>query len=702
MNVVEDLSKFYRDNKKDIDDSLNLGDKLGGNTFVILNSKTLEVKDIYKMVKNKEYATCSNHDLSLSEEKYLNMLYLCSKYSLDSANNGILSTSKKVSSVVPDIFRFRNKKNAKGIGFVQEIKEEKYVNLYFTNLFTNITFSEIIGKLKPNDKKIVKTIVSDMFSSVDTMKEESRDKLKGFGFTDNDINYMLSFTGFSSKINKIVSSYKYVEDTNGNEVLELKIGDDTCTLSTEEDIFLVLDKEIDDIKDSYKKYIEEKLFSAKGVFQYTIGNNANKRYRLLNTDCNFLDSFYDKAFMTKETIDIVRNFALFYEIFKHIPNKYLFIDGCNTFHDKFNEKNISNVIKNMHVGTKKNNLKVLHLNAKGDIEFYDSISTANITFKYQEFYTYTHDKYIFSFDLDTVTYTRYNLYRRIMGLLDHKYIKFNDDNSKTSIPSTISKNDIMLSGVIGSIKDDLYNYLYKNSDNINIASVLDKIEKFVIDKKLYMSKNDGILAVDKMRLTKILELNRNIKNKYTNMGDMKRNAKAIYGKFKVESIDLNTSLNEKGLDIKNSNEEKNILKLDRWKESKYVSSLYLKDSFVEENKISDSDKQDIKLFSYILGVVIGYETSHSVSISAPSIIHKFNNRTTGSSITELIKLSSKYSYLRDPKDKSKYDSLYTYLLNFIQEDGKSNIKIDFNCALLGNLETMSHLYKIPNYKNKNK
>jgi hypothetical protein len=186
------------------------------------------------------------------------------------------------------------------------------------------------------------------------------------------------------------------------------------------------------------------------------------------------------------------------------------------------------------------------------------------------------------------------------------------------------------------------------------------------------------------------------------MGDMKRNAKAIYGKFKVESIDLNTSLNEKGLDIKNSNEEKNILKLDRWKESKYVSSLYLKDSFVEENKISDSDKQDIKLFSYILGVVIGYETSHSVSISAPSIIHKFNNRTTGSSITELIKLSSKYSYLRDPKDKSKYDSLFGYLLNFIQEDGKSNIKIDFNCTLLGNVETMSHLYKIPNYKNKNK
>lgn len=710
MNIVEDLGLFYQNNESDLiksislDDNKNKNGKLINNTFVILDSKTLNVKDVYKMQKGKEGKITNNgKDIPQKDIDYLKELYLCSSYLQDDANNAIVGGGKgckKISSVTPQIFRFRNKKNDSKIDFIDQIRDNDIINLHYPKLFTSVLFSSTIDKLKDKDEKKCEDIIKSVFTNY-TISEDNKEILYSFGFNSIDIDYMFKYTDFVKELKNSVDSHYFSKikvNKKYKEILNIKVIDEDLKLNYEEDLFIVLDEDLKDIRRDYELYLETKLYNNNtGGFKYTIGSNQSKRYKLQNINVNLDNSFYN---INSTQSDVLRNFVLFSEIFKFIPNKYIFIDAANTFYTEFSEEKISELIDGISKKSKKENVKVLHINNNGEIVFYDSINTTNVKFKYQRFIKYTGDRYEVSFDYGIEEYTRYELYRRMMGLLNNSYISFFGDNGKKKIDSTMSNNIIMLTGLFDSIKDELAEFLYKNNDNVDIGSIFNKIEKFFFDNKLYMSSKDGILAVDKYKVLKILELNRNIKNKYTTMSKIKENAKKISGKYKVPIVDLSSSLNEKGQKVLNSTDKKDSEKLDRWKKTGEVSSTYLSEFYLEDQSVSSVDKKDIKLFSYVLGVLTQYEISHSVSSRTTSNIFKFKDVTVEEALDKFIRLSEVYNQVDTDdrvKNDFKYKKMLQYIISFVVGGESKEQKVDFNCVLLGSTETRNFFNKTPNY-----
>jgi hypothetical protein len=170
----------------------------------------------------------------------------------------------------------------------------------------------------------------------------------------------------------------------------------------------------------------------------------------------------------------------------------------------------------------------------------------------------------------------------------------------------------------------------------------------------------------------MLELEYNLNGK-SNMDELSKMYNDIIGRVQFDTTnDLKSSLNEKGLEKLDKEDENFIRNFDK----KIVLNTYLKDNF----KV-DVDITDDKEYSFILGMLVNYQNSFSKSNIKERELIKYDNST---------KLATKYYIaLRDKfVDKRDYNRKVEILENKIFKYYSKNNKgnIDYITFLYGSTE----------------
>ena len=662
MNIVEDLAEFYKENENSIIRSIE--PKIENCNLIKICQKTGKILEHIYFDTNRK----PNKELSVDDNYRIKFLILNSKYLFDDANNSIDPT-KQISSTVPNVIKFVNTvSSGKNRLVYDRIVKDNLIDKYFNKIIEG-RFGVDLSKIKRD------YILSDILDKEPT----------------HNTNLYYKYEYFKNNVNKILKS------SHINNEGDLIINKNIKILKGSSVLFIIDDSELDTIRNEYNKYLESRLFLGKEKY-YSATNSGSTRkfYRVLNENINYPNYYYNnlkKIDSKYEKCDVLLNYAKFMNIIKAIPNKYLVTNKgyINVFDSQFTESKISEVINDICKHSKSKNTKVLHFSPKGEIIFYDSLNLTNIKYKYKQIFEFNKNskskKYRISNNITEKT--KYNIYRDIMSLLDNNYISFFGDNSKKNIHSNFSDLKLSISSVIECIKEPLFKYLYLNSD-INISVIYDKVEKFLLENKLYFKKENGIVKINSNKIYKIIELNYNIKNKYKNMQEIIDSANLIKNSIKLDKINIDGFLNDIG-----KKEKENISdKYKKWLDGSSINLKYLNKDKIREAGINIDIKYDnTELFSYVLGVLLKYELSHSISPNIDKEIIKFKKFTNKEAIDKYLSISDKYTELRESKFKYSYDKFKEYILFGSHDDDFSNKKVDYIMLNLGFIKSKEYLYK---------
>lgn len=651
MNIVEDLANFYRDNQEDILKTLDL--KI---------SKTI----VFIVDNNKKITSIVKYE------------------TVDKGKTQLKSYLFKIN----DVYDFVDNKTEKKINLTEYERYGRDVDdTWFKTIKINSGYLlDDANNGVCSNNKLISSTISKVFKfrnkkgKFEKKEDNNINHIKNNNLVENYFNSLPNEYDivFSDIVNNILSNFI---DING--YINYKSGDISFVIPKDYDIFIIK-QELSELEaiEYYNTYLDSRIYNKKnGSFTTTNGSNSKKKFYNLNIKSKYNNSYLNNNSISD--INILKNYTCFINIMKYIPNKFLVIEDRNIYQNIFdisrkNDNDYDDIMKLLY-GQENSLLKNKELKILNIQNFqYSYVNISNLKMNYNKI----------NFDKDgykNELFSRYEIMKEIISVFDSEknkvFMDLVNSNKDKYINSLYSNHKISLTNILNNIQSDLRLFVYENK-KINTVSLYNMVEDFIINNNL----------LNKTRLYKLTELEFNLtgNNLINNMNSLDIKIDSICGIQTFKNISsLEESLNEIGMDILNSDDKESDVYHNFFKlyQNKKVRDKYLKEDTINHFKIDN-----IEEYSYLLGVLVYYNKSLSLSLSKSWMdISEYKNNSIKKSIDRYIILSDKFQSNRG--ESKVFRNLQTNLLEFVVSNQEFDKKIDYIYFNYGINKSTKYIWK---------